>query len=541
MRSIRTKTTLLTVCAIIAAVVTVTVMSAIAIRNMGKADSEQLLTLLCESGEKSLDYYFEDVEQSVQMVSAYVESDLEGLAADQLEAHLERTRDIFAKMAHRTNGVLTYYYRIDPEMSNTVKGFWFVNLKGDGFTEHEVTDITQYDTSDTSHLVWFTVPKTTGASVWLPPYVTENLDMQVISYNVPVYWRGRFLGVVGIEIDYSTVADQVNSISLYDNGYAFLTDADGKLIYHPHIDVTNSKSVPQTPDGLMGDTSRVHYVFDGVRKDAVWMALSNGMRLYVSVPSSEIDADWMRLISWVSIVAVVLLVVFVLITSRYTKRITKPLQELTEVAEHVNEGDYDYELTYEGDDEIGTLTSAFKKLMSHLGVYIKNLNDRTYVDPLTSIRNKAAFDVFVQDLQTSLEEQAEQPVSPEFGVCVFDCNNLKAVNEQAGREKGDIYLKKACSIICDVFDHSPVFRVGGDGFVVILRGGDYHHRDQLIEQFDDACASVRARAQNAWERIDVARGLAVYDTDVDQTVNDVMRRADKLMYEHKWKQKTKDA
>ena len=36
-----------------------------------------------------------------------------------------------------------------------------------------------------------------------------------------------------------------------------------------------------------------------------------------------------------------------------------------------------------------------------------------------------------------------------------------------------------------------------------------------------------------WEKIDVARGLAVYDPGQDKTVRDVARRADKLMYEHK--------
>lgn len=36
-----------------------------------------------------------------------------------------------------------------------------------------------------------------------------------------------------------------------------------------------------------------------------------------------------------------------------------------------------------------------------------------------------------------------------------------------------------------------------------------------------------------WEQVDVARGLAVYDPKEDESVNDVVRRADKLMYDHK--------
>ena len=40
-----------------------------------------------------------------------------------------------------------------------------------------------------------------------------------------------------------------------------------------------------------------------------------------------------------------------------------------------------------------------------------------------------------------------------------------------------------------------------------------------------------------WEQVDVARGLAVYDPKEDESVNDVVRRADKLMYDHKWNRK----
>ena len=55
--------------------------------------------------------------------------------------------------ASKTKGVLTYYYRIDPSVSSEINGFWYIDLNGQGFEEHEVTDITQYDVEDTSKLV----------------------------------------------------------------------------------------------------------------------------------------------------------------------------------------------------------------------------------------------------------------------------------------------------------------------------------------------------------------------------------------------------
>ena len=255
MHSLRTRITLLTVCVVIVAVTVVTLLSVLFIRNNERLESDQLLLLLCETGERNLDYYFNSVQKSVGKVAAFVEDDLDGLETKQLERHIDRVRHYFEEMAYKTNGVLTYYYRIDPEVSDTVKGFWYTDLDGEGFEEHEVTDITLYDTQDTSKLVWFTVPKHTGEPIWLPPYITDNLDKRVISYNVPIYWKGQFVGVVGIEIDYSTMAEQVESIRLHNNGYAFLNDGEGNVFFHPRIDVAllTEETMPEVPEGLLSE------------------------------------------------------------------------------------------------------------------------------------------------------------------------------------------------------------------------------------------------------------------------------------------------
>ena len=524
----------MTVCMIVIVMAVATVFGVVAIRNIGTRSANQILLLLCETGEKNLDHYFESVEQSVEMVSAYVESDLDGLDDAHLQAHLDRVSDIFRKLTYKTNGVLTYYYRIDPAVSANAKGFWYVNLDGASFQPHEVTDISLYDTEDTSALVWFTVPKSTGSSVWLPPYITDNLDVRVISYNVPVYFDGQFVGVIGIEIDYSTMAEEVNHVTLYENGYAFLNDEEGNIIYHPRMDVTQMETQPQVPKGLLSSEKFVHYRFDGVEKQAVCLPLSNGMRLNVTVPVKEINTDWQNWSIKIVLAFAVLLAVFIIVILRFTERLTKPLRELTAVAEQMDEGNYDCSLDYDKQDEVGILTRTFNRLTAHLKTYIRDLNDLAYSDALTSLHNKGAFDLCVRDLQTKLDEPDE---TPGFAVCIFDCNGLKNVNDRNGHDKGDIYLKEASAIICDVFRHSPVFRIGGDEFAALLLNKDYKNRDELLREFDERCSAKQNEETHAWERVDIARGMAVFDPQEDESVNDVVRRADKNMYEHKWETK----
>lgn len=536
MKSLRTKITVMTLLVVIVAVTTVTILSVFFIIKTEHRESDQLLLLLCETGERNLDYYFNSVQRSVEKVASFAEKDIDDLDDKELQAHVDRVEKYFDEMASKTNGVLTYYYRIDPEVSKTVKGFWYTDLDGEGFTEHEVTDITKYDTSDTSSLVWFTVPKYQGRSIWLPPYITDNLDKRVISYNVPIYRRGDFVGVIGIEIDYSVMAEQVDSIRLYENGYAFLNDSEGNLFYHPRIDVSKltPETMPPMPDGIVGDSTFITYTFEGVDKKAAWLQLGNGMRLNVTVPVSETDGDWQMLIYNILILAVEVLIAASLFTMFYSKRITKPLEELTEAANMVDMENYDFRLDYDRDDELGRLTNTFKRLANNMRNHINDLNEQVYVDSLTLVKNKGAFASYSEELQDQIDNDRE---NIRFAVGIFDCDNLKKVNDVYGHDKGDIYIKKASHLICSTFSRSPVFRIGGDEFSVVLKNQDYENREELIASFEKEEADISAAALNKWEEVHLSMGIAEFDPATDRSLTDVVRRADKMMYEYKKKAK----
>ncbi len=538
MRSIQSKTTLLTIAGILVAIIVATIISAISVRNIGIDSAKQNLQLLCEAGEKSLDYYFESVEQSVETVSTYIKSDLLTISDGELDQHMARAKNVFNTSANQTNGVMTYYYRVDPNYSETEKGFWYVKNKTNEFEEHEVTDITKYDTQDTSKLVWFTVPKFTGKAIWLKPYITDTIEERVISYNVPIYKGNNFVGVVGIEISYLTMKKQVDAIKLHETGYAFIDDEEGNIVYHPYIDVLDmdEKDIPSVPKGLLNENGVSNYTYDGSEKIGVWKSLSNGTRLNVVISLDEVNGPWQRLIVQLIIVAVAIGLVFGTLTIIFSRRITRPLRELTNAAEEINEGNYDVKLDYKGNDEIGTLTTTMNRLIEHLGGYITDLNSLAYADALTSVRNKGAYDIFMEQMQKRIDDGED----PKFAIAIFDCDSLKVINDTYGHDKGDVYIKNSCNLICRVFAKSPVFRLGGDEFAVILQSEDYLNREKLKNVFIEKSAEICAFAKEPWEKISVAIGLADYNYAEDKDVHNVARRADHLMYEDKHARKQAD-
>ncbi|MCR5718196.1 MAG: GGDEF domain-containing protein [Oscillospiraceae bacterium] len=150
--------------------------------------------------------------------------------------------------------------------------------------------------------------------------------------------------------------------------------------------------------------------------------------------------------------------------------------------------------------------------------------DMANKDALTGVKNKRAY---VQT-ESDLDELIQNSDQPPFSIVVCDVNGLKHVNDTKGHKAGDEYIRSACSMICNTFKHSPVFRIGGDEFAVVLKGSDYQQRSCLIQQLEKLLEA------NKQEEIALlAFGISDFDVDRDMRVQDVFERADTLMYEQK--------
>ncbi len=143
-------------------------------------------------------------------------------------------------------------------------------------------------------------------------------------------------------------------------------------------------------------------------------------------------------------------------------------------------------------------------------------------DALTGVKNRHAY----LEAEDRLNQQIAENRAPAFAVTILDVNDLKKVNDTEGHEAGDELLRTACRVICEVFSHSPVFRVGGDEFAVISQGADCARIEELI----DRLAEHNREALHVGGVV-IACGMARYENDGG--VAPVFERADQNMYENK--------
>ena len=247
-------------------------------------------------------------------------------------------------------------------------------------------------------------------------------------------------------------------------------------------------------------------------------------------------------ISVILIICVIFLLTF--IYKRYISKLEHLKKSMKDYSESKNASiASEIEKQVAGKDEISVLALQASSMILELENYMKsllktaqelrdtqqkadNLSELAIKDALTGIRNKTAYDEEVKKLEWKMSDE-----NLEFGIAMIDLNFLKKINDTFGHDKGNIAIKKLCYIVCHVFEHSPVFRIGGDEFVVILQNGDFEKRDSLYTIFNSKLDSLAAETDlEPWEKVSASIGIAVYDKLIDSNVDNVFKRADKAMY-----------
>ncbi len=197
-------------------------------------------------------------------------------------------------------------------------------------------------------------------------------------------------------------------------------------------------------------------------------------------------------------------------------------------------------------DEISTIMGKFYDMIHELDIYIKNLtkaredlentqkqaielSELATRDSLTGIRNKTAYDREVIKVKQEMQDGLDF-----IGVGMVDLNFLKKINDTYGHDKGNIAIIKLCKMICKTFVHSPVFRIGGDEFVIILRKPDLSQIDELLNSFHKQMNEQHKNKElEYWEKISAAIGYAIYNPSIDADYESIFKRADTEMYKNK--------
>lgn len=228
------------------------------------------------------------------------------------------------------------YVVFDPKYTGKSEGIWAAVDDNGKLINSTPTNIAGKSQDDPSASFYYDAIKA-GKGNWSDPYV-NNADLNVMTYSIPIIVNKTSIGVIGADMRVGDLVKQVESIKLYDTGYAFMLNKDYDYLIHPTLDKSsNLKTINSGQYSYITDeieskgSGIIDSDFSGERKIMAFSKLNDGKIVILTVPKKEILKDMYNtiyIILGVIFIAGILTTIFSLILG---KRISNPIVLATQI------------------------------------------------------------------------------------------------------------------------------------------------------------------------------------------------------------------
>ena len=180
---------------------------------------------------------------------------------------------------------------------------------------------------------------------------------------------------------------------------------------------------------------------------------------------------------------------------------------------------------------IGNDLSERKEAEEKLEQALQEVRELSLVDQLTGLKNRRGF-------LTLAEQQLKVADRTQVGVSLFfmDLDNMKWINDNLGHNVGDRALVEAADVLRETFRESDIIaRLDGDEFAVLL----IHTSPDVpfsAERLAETLEAHNGRGDRSYE-LQMSVGVAVYDCQSRCSIQELLSRADGLMYAEKRRRK----
>lgn len=186
---------------------------------------------------------------------------------------------------------------------------------------------------------------------------------------------------------------------------------------------------------------------------------------------------------------------------------------------------------WDADDDqlIGSSANLVRMMLEREAMQFE-MNRQARTDPLTGLLNRRAF---MEEIERHAARQDRENTP---GTLMFaDLDNFKPVNDRLGHEAGDEVLRATAALLRKTFRPGDlVARFGGDEFAIWLNGADHMTAAERAEHLRDIAPRELAEVVGPdGPRVSLSIGIASREPGGGEPLENLMRRADRAMYEVK--------
>lgn len=179
---------------------------------------------------------------------------------------------------------------------------------------------------------------------------------------------GEREGLFFVDLNYSAISDLCNNNSIEEKGYIFVLDAEGNIVYHPKQQLMYGGLKTENIDAIMECREDSLIIDEGGDSKLYTMSKSKrtGWTVVGAAYTSELLENNEQAQMWYLLVASILLLAVIGISSIISREITKPIRSLRDSMRKVQNGQFDTHVEVITENEIGSLGRSFNLMTSEI-------------------------------------------------------------------------------------------------------------------------------------------------------------------------------
>jgi methyl-accepting chemotaxis protein len=263
------------------------------------------------------------------------------------------------EITKNTKGVIGGYVYLNVDLYKGIYDVWYKLEDGKMVqTMEQETPESFYPTNDS--MTWYFAPILEKKPVWTHIYYDAVLKFNMFSFVRPIVVDDVLVGMVGFDVGFTGIENMVQSIKIFDSGYAVLLDDKGQFITKPRsFDALDEASLrlvfsalKNKPKGTL-ETDKYFFGYSGMK---------NGQVLVVVAPKSEVLQPIIVVLPWLVGLLIGLAIVVVIVGSIFSGTVIGPIKQLEKFANDLRVGKFDKKVEVRSRDEVGKLAETFDNL-----------------------------------------------------------------------------------------------------------------------------------------------------------------------------------
>lgn len=325
-----------------------------------------LTSLLMVGGFSAVINYLSTVDSLEQTMVEAVE-----IASDQVKAELNVYKEVLKEVAANVASKNGAFFGEEQQTIMQTHGFISISSTDENGISQSGSDISDRE--------YFQQCKETGLPAVSDPLIRKDNGTINVMIAAPIMKGNEFKGVIYAGVDAQFLCDIVASINLGESGTAAIINKEGTTIgyydvqlvldaYNTGVEAQSDPSLAKLAsleqEVINGNTGFDDYSYNGINKFMAYTPIpdSNGWSIYITVAQQEfLNSTYIGIAITGAILAVSLIIGVILIVG-LAKSLSEPISEIEQVAVKMSQGDYDFDLTYTSNDEIGSLANSIRSM-----------------------------------------------------------------------------------------------------------------------------------------------------------------------------------